>query len=237
MTDYTPHIERCDGLVVVRDDLVPGGTKEAALMASGLIRPGRVYVYASPATGFAQVALSRVCAQVGARAVVFVPKRNDRSDASLRAVAAGGELVEVPFGYMSVLRARAREFVAVTACAELVPFGVRTPEVFEQLVARGRVVRGMLDGDPGAVWVATGSGTLATALAAAFPESRVHAVRVGAHPDVPAGVEVHQAPERFEEAARRPPPGVPSNLWYDAKVWRYLARWAAEGDLWWNVAS
>lgn len=46
-----PVIEEISGILVVRDDLLPGGTKRRAL--EKLVEPGREYVYASPAYGYA----------------------------------------------------------------------------------------------------------------------------------------------------------------------------------------
>lgn len=46
---------------------------------------------------------------------------------------------------------------------------------------------------------------------------------------------VGRAPERFNDLARTPPP-IASNVHYDAKLWRLLAREAGPRDLWWNVA-
>lgn len=51
-----PVIERFGKILVVRDDLVPGGTKARVL--PDLLRGGQEYVYASPAYGYAQIALA-----------------------------------------------------------------------------------------------------------------------------------------------------------------------------------
>lgn len=45
-----------------------------------------------------------------------------------------------------------------------------------------------------------------------------------------------EAPERFQEDARRQPP-YPSVRNYDAKLWQFVEQHAEEGDYVWNVGS
>jgi len=58
---------------------------------------------------------------------------------------------------------------------------------------------------------------------------------IGAAPDA-GGAVVLQAPEKFEDAAKDPPP-FPSCLNYDAKAWRFVRQRAKPGALFWNVAA
>jgi hypothetical protein len=64
-----------NGIVrVVRDDLLPGGTKQRAIIPylEELIARGYDdFVYASPFCGYAQVALASACAELGVKATLY----------------------------------------------------------------------------------------------------------------------------------------------------------------------
>jgi len=223
-----PTIAEHGGVLVVRDDLLPGGTKRRALPV--LLGAASEYVYASPVYGYAQVALAHVAREAGKRATIFCAQRGRRHARTEEAVAAGARIVEVPYGYLSVVRARARAYCAVTG-AQLLPFGLDTPAFLDALAAVAR----RLPVRPREVWCVAGSGVLTRALQRAWPAARFFAVQVGAVPAAGAAA-VLIAPERFEGDAREPPP-FPSCSNYDAKAWRFVRRQAAPGALFWNVAA
>lgn len=225
-----PTLTEHAGITVVRDDLIPGGTKARVLPGVlDAIGAGLEVVYASPVYGYAQVALGHAAAATGRTATVFVARRKVPHPRTVEAAQAGAIVREVAPGYMSVCRARAREY-AEAAGATLLPFGLDVPAMTDALaqVARDLPVT------PTEVWAAAGSGTLSRALQAAWPAASHHAVRVGADPDI-ASATLWVAPEPFERPARVLPP-FPSCDNYDAKVWRFLTAHARPGALFWNVA-
>jgi hypothetical protein len=112
MRHEAPIIQEIDNVLFVRDDLLSGGTKRRALPV--LMKSSREYVYASPVYGYAQVALAHVTHEAGKRATVFCAKRNIRHARTLEAQAAGARIIEVTCGYISVLKARARQYCAIT---------------------------------------------------------------------------------------------------------------------------
>lgn len=219
-------------LLVVRDDLIPGGTKQRVVP---FLFDGRdEYVYASPAEGYAQVAVAHACTAAGRKATVFVADRKAPHANTLHADIAGACVKKVRPGYFNVVKARAREYCAATGAC-LLPFGLDSPDVIEQLAALARDT----GETPSQVWCVAGSGTLARALAIAWPTADLHAVQIGRElrdGDVPPGTTIHVAPERFAQNARRPPP-FPSCANYDAKAWRFLKAKADDGALFWNVAA
>lgn len=229
MTLPDPHVETVDRWQVVRDDLLPGGTKVRALPALIDDDSADEFVYAGPAYGYAQVALGHACRSAGRRATCFVPARSSLHPRSTEALAAGTRIVEVRHGRLSVLKARARDYCAATS-ARLLPFGLDTPAFVSALAAVARPVA-----DPAEVWCVAGSGALTRALQEAWPAAAHHAVVVGASPDVGRAVRWH-APEPFERDARRPPP-YPATSNYDAKVWQFVVDQASPGALIWNVAA
>jgi threonine dehydratase len=223
-----PKIIEHNSILVVRDDLLAGGSKRRALPA---LMDGAVgYVYASPVYGYAQIALAHAAREVGKRAVIFCAQRKEKHPRTLEAAAAGALVVAIRCGYMSVLRKHAKDFAQEHGFT-LLPFGLDVPEFIEALadVARALPVR------PKEVWCVAGSGCLSRALAMAWPKAMVHAVRVGAEPEV-GKAKLYIAPEKFEQDAKRPPP-FPSCSNYDAKAWQFIRKYATPGALFWNVAA
>lgn len=212
---------------IVRDDLLPGGTKVRALVV--MMEPGGAYAYAGPAEGYAQIALGRTAALIGARGVAFVAARARRHRNTVSAAAFGAEIVEIRPGYLTVVKARARRY-----CAEhgvtLLPFGL------DSLVAQ-RAIQDAASRIPAPeeVWCVAGSGTLSRALAAAWPGATIHAVRVGMVPEVGSAM-LYRAPEEFADDAKIAPP-FPSSANYDAKAWRFIEQRATDGALFWNVGA
>ena len=223
-----PQIEEHDGIMVVRDDRLPGGTKRRVLPV--LMNSSREYVYCSPVYGYAQVALAHVAQEHGKDATVFCAKRSVRHARTIEAQAAGAKIIEVSCGYMSVLKARARQYCAVSG-ALLLPFGLDTPAFISALagVARGLKIK------PREVWTVAGSGVLTRALQMAWLGAKFFAVQVGAVPHAGRAL-VIKAPERFEQDARLRPP-FPSCGNFDAKAWQFVRLRASPGALLWNVAA
>jgi hypothetical protein len=223
-----PIIEEVGDILVVRDDVLPGGTKSRAL--SKLLRPGKEYVYATPAYGYAQIALAITCRQIGAKATVFVAKRKELHPRTMEAKIAGASIQQVPNGYMNVVKARAREYCE-TYGATLLPFGLD----FEDMRQALKEVALSIKISPSEVWTVAGSGTLSRSLQMAWPNAKFRAIRIGAQCNVGKAV-LFTAPEKFEESAKASPP-FPSCDNYDAKAWQFIRKYAKPGALFWNVAA
>lgn len=227
-----PVVRDHDGILVVRDDLFPGGTKARFL---GYFFDGAdEVVYASPAEGGAQTAIATVARQLGKRATIFVAKRARPHPRALMAKSLGASVMQVTPGYLTVVQARARAY-AQAYDARLLPFGADLPEAIK-VISRCAATLKMR---PDEVWCASGSGVLARGLAQAWPDARRCVVQVGrklSSEDV-AGAEIFEAPYRFEQAAPTSPP-FPSDPHYDAKAWEIAkARRGAGLVLFWNVTG
>lgn len=231
MTLPEPVILEHDGILVVRDDLLPGGTKRRAMHVLFDDKHNE-YVYASPVYGYAQVALAYACRDYHKLATVFCAQRNDYAPLTLEAIAAGAAIVEVPMGFLTVVQARVREYCAHSAYRKMLPFGLDDPTFIAALadVARALPVK------PHEVWSIASSGVLTRALQLAWPDATFYGVRVGAEPNAGKCVTVYQAPEKFERPARVRPP-FPSCLNYDAKAWQFIKQHASKGALFWNVGA
>jgi hypothetical protein len=217
-----------DRLLVVRDDLLPGGTKRRALAV--LLHGANEFVYASPAQGYAQVALAYAARDLGVRATIFTARRHKLHNLTLEAHATGAKVVLVKTGYFSNVRAKARAYCDETG-ALLLPFGLDTPAFVSALADVAR----RLPVQPTEVWSVAGSGTLSRALQQAWPTADVYAVRIGRLPQAGRAT-IYMAPEAFEQDAKSPPP-FPSCSNYDAKAWQFIRQYARTGALFWNVAA
>lgn len=225
-----PVVQKIGRFFVVRDDYLPGGSKMRYMLPYIEKLPHNEIIYASPAYGYAQMALAKVCAMLGKKAVVFVAKRKDPHPRTLKAKEFGATVYQVPHGYLNVVQARAKQYAADKG-GFLVPFGVDVPEALDHFAAAARTI----DIDPAEVWACSGSGALIRGLQKAWPGADFHSVRVGSEPKV-GKARIWVAPEKYEQDAKMPPP-FPSCGNYDAKVWQFVKRHGKDGALIWNVGA
>ncbi|XAI96327.1 DNA modification methylase [Microcystis phage Mae-JY30] len=232
MTLPPPTVVEHDGIHVVRDDLIGGGTKARYIVR--LFDDAEEVVYATPAEGGAQTALAWAARELGKRATLFVAKRAQPHPRALMAKRLGATVWQVSPGYLTVVQKRARDYCAATG-ATLAPFGVDMPEAIAAIADAARAT-GL---EPDEVWCASGSGVLARGLSAAWPQARRHVVQVGrtlSEGDV-AGATIHVHPLAFGQAAKAKPP-FPSDPHYDAKAWEIAkARHRAGLVVFWNVTG
>ena len=230
-----------DSIVVIRDDLFPGGTK--ARFVERLFDGHDEVVYATPVEGGAQFALATVALRLGKRVTLFCAKRRDLHPRTIQAHRLGARVVQVDPGYLSVCRARAEAYAQATG-ARLIPFGLKVREAQPAIIAVARAFQAHYNWTPDEWWCASGSGVLACALATAFPTAIGNAVQVGhklTADDVGAAI-VHVYPRPFGKVARVEPP-FPSDPHYDAKAWEMLMEGWQHRDgvgrrmLFWNVTG
>jgi hypothetical protein len=151
---------------VVRDDLVPGGSKQRVL--ERILRGGKEYIYPAPAYGYGQVAVALAARAAKSRATIFVAKRETLHPLTSRAKAAGARIVQVPNGMLTVVKARAREHALKDASARiLLQEGFDYPEFRDEPSAIAREARL----HPDQVWCCVDTGTLARSLQLAWPKA------------------------------------------------------------------
>jgi hypothetical protein len=233
-----PTVEVHGGIIVVRDDLYPGGTK--ARFIPKLFGNYEEVVYASPTCGGAQYALALVGQQLAKRVTIFTSKRKELHPRSRMAQLAGAKIEQCLPGYMAVLQKRAREYVAMEGWKRLLlPFGLDVPEA-AAVIAEAAVMARIKS--PDQVWCAAGSGVLARGLMLAWPDAEFNVVQVGhalEEKDVPGAI-IWKFPIPFEKEARMfdgfPLP-FSSDLHYDAKAWQMCQQHSGNRGtiVFWNV--
>ena len=169
-----PVVEEHNGFLIVRDDLIGGGSKMR--FADYLIKSNKEiqeWVYgSSPATGYAQISLSYLCRKYGKKAVIFMADRavEKRHPYQLKAIDAGADMRWVANGMLSVTEKRARDYVSDSPLSRrLLPIGFDDPTVIASIV---RVAQSM-DVSPREVWTVGSSGTLTRGLQLAWPNTEL----------------------------------------------------------------
>lgn len=239
-------------IFVVRDDLLSGGTKSRGakpflryLNYSGGFDE---FTYASPFSGFAQIALALAAADCKFKSRIFCEK-------------------DPVTKQMSKFTERISEISNITLCDSLteaeslsieyaehnpkcfkVPLGFKH-DLFSKYLKNdisSQLTSIILDYKIDRLWVSTGSGTLATILREVTPsyvQINCVNVKVLSLSDERIqkltklkNVNLLNVDEEFSQPAALQP-SIPSNLYYDAKVFRLLDEEGSEKDLWWNVAS
>lgn len=233
-----PIIETHEGVRVVREDLLDGGSKIRFL--PHIVGGAKEIVFGGPFCGGAPYALSVWGRRMGVAITLFYAKRAELHWRQRAAFRNGATLYQVPAGRMAVVQHRARRYAADRG-ALFLPLGFDVKDATDPFEA---VMADVAASEPSIeeVWCATGSGMLARCLGAAFPRARVFGVVVGLRSrnkaqDFPGNVTLVDCPYDFAERCGAP---VPFNACanYEAKAWEQLkarSRAAPGRVLFWNV--
>lgn len=230
-------IERHNGVNVLRDDLLPGGTK--ACFIGELLDPAfDCHVYASPVYGAFQIALAEYCRENNRRAVIFCAKRGQPHENTLRAKAAGARVLQVPYGYLSNVQAKARRFCGENN-GQYLKFGGGEEIVIQRIAERARAVFKALGGVPDEIFCAVGSGTLLRGIerAANGTPCKITGVCVGAEftGSHSGNTRLVKYPLPFDKPAKGIAPFKTSRN-YDLKAWEVCLKNRGGGEaLFWNV--
>jgi 1-aminocyclopropane-1-carboxylate deaminase/D-cysteine desulfhydrase-like pyridoxal-dependent ACC family enzyme len=242
---------------VVRDDRLNGGTKQRAavpFVAELAARGISEFVYASPFCGFAQVALAAACQAMGVKCVLFAESDKSLADGAFVAheftrlardlgaqITIANDLADATRMSESYCRKQNESF--------LVPLGFDCASFRHYLKfeigRQWKIISDLIHDQPRTLWLPVGSGTLAGVFRSVISDdTEIRAINVrvldSSDPRIKKianldGVEMSDAPMNFAERATLPPP-IPSNVYYDAKIWATFYREAQIGDIWWNVA-
>lgn len=238
-------------ILVARDDLLTGGTKERALRE--YLRPfgDKHFLYASPFSGYAQIALAHVCREFKLNCTIVAeldPSTNELHPYSLRAREMGAEVLEAK--NLNEAEETAKKISLKADNFYKIPLGFNDPE-FRSSMARvlGREWASLNERVPGGirrVWLPVGSGTLISAFMEFLtPATEILAlnVRVLTPEDqrimklkTSSRITMRDADRPFHSPATVLPE-IPSNVFYDAKLWTIVDAEGLSGDLWWNVAG
>ncbi len=241
---------------IVRDDLLEGGSKQRAAVPflKILNKKGfKEFVYASPFAGFAQVALAASCRQLGVKCRLYCEQdphaaRPGTPHAFTQLAKSFGASIQIEESLEDAEIKASRYRSNHSSCFK-VSLGFNHPEfkcLFDhELVVQWNKIKNTLNSEPKSVWLTVGSATLGHIFRKVIPSHiQLRCIDVGVLDAndmriqtlrAKKNVFIIRAPECFADfAAYRPP--LPSNIHYDAKVWRFFSKHAEKGDLWWNIA-
>lgn len=237
-------------VIVVRDDLLRGGTKQRAAVPflrthqqAGITE----FVYASPFSGYAQVALAYSCDFLGASCTLFAEHHNGRMSEFTQSVA-NFAAVNLSDSLTEAERA-AEKYVQETVGCLKIPLGFND-DLFKhflrmELTQQWNLLCSELGFTPRRLWLPIGSGTLASIFSTIVTDTELKLVDVQVLPGNDARIvavkelansQYIKTLEPFHQPAQVLPP-IPSNRYYDAKLWQFLSIHAENNDVWWNVAK
>jgi len=149
-----PVVEKHEHVMVLRDDLLPAGSKSRFLdrLIGGSIEVTEWVYGSSPRVGYGQVSLAYVASKWKKKSTMFLAKASELHPNSQKAKKFGAKIIEVPMGFMTVCEARAREYVEKTPLSRLVPFGLADDTVYGSIIKVAR----SLDFVPDEVWTVAG---------------------------------------------------------------------------------
>ena len=220
-------IEQYNNIYVLRDDLLVGGTK--SLLMEQLDKDVKEYIYVSPVYGQLQIALTDWCVRNGIKSTIICAKRKIHHPNTKEVIRLGGNVIEIPYGYMQNLKIYAKKYLEKNDCKEI-PFGLDTEESRDIIANRMRSL-GKFD----EVWCAIGSGVLVEGILRGTTNELVNGVVVGKDYDnTHLRLKIWKYHKPFDRLAKMPP--FPSSRNYDAKAWEYCVDNQTDKKiLFWNV--
>lgn len=232
-----PIVQQFGNVSVVREDLIPGGTK--ARFVDQMFAEADELVYASPTQGGAQTALALAANRLGKKLTLFVAASKNWHPRLKLSAELGAEIIQVKMGYLTNVQAKARtyansrRFLRNHRVVNL-EFGFGSDWVIHGIAAAARHIP-----TPKQLWCAAGSGTLARGLALAWPDVPRFVVQCG-HKLTPIEsgggvVVVYPRPYAYQETKEPPFPSDPT---YERKAYlTMLDHIGATPATFWNTAA
>ena len=231
-------IEQFAGVLVVRDDLLPGGSKTRFL--HHLIKGKKEVVFGGPFCGGAPVALAVIGNKLNIKISLFYAKRKVLHLHQKIALKNNARIFQVPYGYMNNVQSKAKKYCEKTG-AYFLPLGFDIPQASEPFINEMVKVSKRI-GKVHEVWCAVGSGMLARCLGIAFPGAKIKGVQVGLDSrnekqKYTKNVQLLKCRYKFAQECKSSPP-FNSSLNYDSKAWEVLMSGytrSKKNILFWNV--
>ena len=214
-------IEEYDGIHVVRDDLLEGGSKRRFIdryIREQVSKGVNEFVFGGcPATGYAQMSLTLQAKQYGAN------------------------IQWVNMGMLNVTMSRAKKYYEEDTNHRCIfPLGLEHPYVIEDIERLAKSIKMWYNKPITEIWSVGSSGTLSRGLQKAFPDLPVYVVSVGHKmKDREIGrAKMFRSPYKFDKPIKKEEaPPFPSAPTYDAKAWPFIKQYAKPGALFWNVGK
>lgn len=231
-------VENHNGFKIIRDDLLPGGTKQRGHKYIEDIPGDGPIVYAGTYGGFCHVAIGVSCWFHKRPLVAFLAKNDYPTN--IIAKRFGVIIFEIAGATYPALKKYAMEWAESHGGTFFRGFYDDEYEKHFTDALRVHTLEGHKFDDPLVFWLGETSAVLAKALSVIYPRAffnLVHLGKQGYNEDLPAEkTRVWYPEEDFLEPARDPPP-YPSVSLYDAKIWAIAKANASAEDYIWNVGA
>ena len=240
-------IEKHEGIYVVREDLLEGGSKRRFIdryVREEIEKGAEEFVFGgAPATGYAPMSLTLQAKHYGADATFFMAKRNldNLHEYQKKALEYGANIQWVNMGMLNVTLSRAKKYYEEdTFKRRNFPLGLEDERVIEDIETLAKEIKEEWKDKFSEIWTVGSSGTLSRGLQRAFPELEVHVISVGhkmSEREI-GRAKFYKSPYKFDKPIKPiEAPPFPSAPTYDAKAWPFLKEFAKPNALFWNVGK
>ena len=227
------YLEEYKNLTILRDDKLIGGTKSRFIKE--LLDPDKEgYIYCSLGYGAFQVALSQICKEVNKKCIIFSPDKKIKDINSKKVIKNGGNVIFIPYGYMSVLNRRAIDY-NVEQKYQIVTFGADSNLAIERISQTMKEVFSMLRYEPKNIYCSVGSGTLLKGILKGTTDATIHGIIVGKDFKIDnERVKLIKYPKTFNYESKLEI-DFPSNKNYDRKALEFALTDNIDKSFFWNV--
>lgn len=242
---YELIVKEHDGVLVVRDDLLPGRVGSKARYAEALMQKiEQKYVfYAGVPSGQAMVTLARACRKYNKMLVCISPNRKEPTTAHTETMEVGAIYLYYQTGGQAGARKRCRAFIndQLLSRGFYVPAGVKNPIITAGFIKSAMKLESLYN--PDAIFCVASTGVMSHSLSLAVPNAEVYAIQVAGNSSTtkwPGRLKVTEHPQKFSERVKKEnDPPFNSMLNYDAKGWAYCKKYKQENPnktvVFWNV--
>lgn len=234
---------------IIREDMLEAGTKQRAMIPYLQNHKSKEFVYVSPYTGGAQIALGYASKITGKKITIFINKRNPKHPLTLKALSYGVlNIIEVEKANFKKLNKMADEYVKKIIKDKdeeyitLFNLGFADKEYINLLSnqIKKALPKSIKKNHPKRLWIPAGSTALLNSLYSVFPETHFLAVQVGKTIwddmiDLNRTT-LYKSEEFFYDIAKEQPP-YPTTKSYDAKLWTFVKKYGKSDDYIWNVTK
>jgi cysteine synthase len=222
-------------LTILRDDKLIGGSK-SRFIKDLLDMNKKGFIYCSLGYGAFQVALSQICKEIGKECIIFSPDKKNKDINSKLVIENGGTVNFIPYGYMSVLNKRARDYNDYhNNQYQILTFGADSEEAIDSISKTMKQIITILNYEPQHIYCSVGSGTLLKGILKATEKSIIHGVIVGKDFTIQhERVKLIKYPKKFNYLSKLEI-DFQSNKNYDRKALEIALEDNIENSFFWNV--
>jgi len=226
------NIETYNHITILRDDKLIGGTK-SRFIKDLLDLNKKGFIYCSLGYGAFQVALSEICKSLNKECHIFSPDKKIKDINSLKVEENNGQVHYIPYGYMSVLNKRAKDF-NINNDYQILSFGADSDIAVDSISKTMKDIINHLGYEPDLIYCSVGSGTLLKGILKGTTNSKIKGIIVGKDFNIEHDrVELIKYPKPFKYESKLDIP-FQSNKNYDRKALEYALK-DNNKSFFWNV--